>query len=776
MNQYQQRVLQCGLEYIKTGWRVLPLYGIVDGRCSCGKVDCSSPGKHPALRNGSKEASGDEEQIRRWFGADHNYNIGICAGADSGLVILDVDPAHGGDDSLEKYRVPDTLEVTTGSGGRHFYFAHPGGDIRNSAGKLGPGLDVRGFNGYCVAPPSMHVCGKEYRWKIDPRARQPAECPSWIEGKSVSNERQAEVADIGQGNRNNALASIAGSMRRQGCSADEIHTALISVNQARCKPPLEFRELKRIADSIAGYPTDEGGAGFTILYDENPETIAAAFEAASKVKHAYNFIDGWSIYKDGRYRLVEEAEIQVYLRRFLNNVRIQKSSGQRVKYKRSIGKIRDIMAELSALSCVEIPKKKHSPSSLDGLYDPADMIALQNCLLDIKKLPAVERMLTEKFYTLNYLPFDYDLKALCPMWIEFLKSIFTVRRRIGSEEWDPESGDFVAGYQEVPDELAISILQEWFGYLVTSGTYLQKVFALIGPRRSGKSTIGKILRALIGSMNAASPTLTSLATEFGLQALINKTVAIIGDANTTGRSGDVARAVERLKSISGEDGQQINRKNKQHVEIDKLGVRIVMIANKMQDLRDSTGALASRFNFLITTNSFLGKEDVHLEKKLMAELPGIFNWALEGLMRLRQRGYIEDHPAGIETRDEFEEMSSPMKAFVNDWCVVQDEAMVPLDLLWQAHCRWAQENGNNSYSKRKFVVEIKGASPAVRCTRKRLQLSNLFNEYGWSFGDNLADDNRFSVLMGVNLRRDCKSKWTKLDSGTGCGTGYPSYL
>src|SRR6056297_2701226 len=96
------RKLECALEYIKMGWRVLPLYGIVDGKCGCGKVDCSSPGKHPAIRNGSKNASNDEQQVRGWFDGNHNYNIGICAGADSGQVILDVDPAHGGDDSLKK--------------------------------------------------------------------------------------------------------------------------------------------------------------------------------------------------------------------------------------------------------------------------------------------------------------------------------------------------------------------------------------------------------------------------------------------------------------------------------------------------------------------------------------------------------------------------------------------------------------------------------------------------------------------------------------------------
>ena len=184
-----KRILECGLEYIKLGWRVLPLYGIKDGKCGCGKDSCSSPGKHPALRNGSKDASCDETQVRRWFGPDHNYNIGVCAGIESGLVILDVDPAHGGEDSLKQYKVPETLEVTTGSGGRHFYFAHPGGDIRNSAGKLGPGLGCT-RDQWLLCRSSLYACsaGSEYRWKVDPREQgSPRRCPSWIDGKPISN-------------------------------------------------------------------------------------------------------------------------------------------------------------------------------------------------------------------------------------------------------------------------------------------------------------------------------------------------------------------------------------------------------------------------------------------------------------------------------------------------------------------------------------------------------------------------------------------------------------
>ena len=136
----------------------------------------------------------------------------------------------------------------------------------------------------------------------------------------------SEVADITPRETGIMLLHpLQAAMRRQGCGADDIHTALISVNQ--CSGANRRLALMSLSGSPILSPVirlRKMVEGFTVLYDENPETIAAAFEAASKVKHAYNAIDGWSIYKDGRYRAVDDDEIQVYLRRFLNNVRIRK--------------------------------------------------------------------------------------------------------------------------------------------------------------------------------------------------------------------------------------------------------------------------------------------------------------------------------------------------------------------------------------------------------------------------------------------------------------------
>jgi hypothetical protein len=154
------------------------------GGCSCWRTDCTSPGKHPRVAGGLTAASVDPATIERWWRRWPTANVAIRTGAVSGLIVLDVDPDHGGDDSLDALLrdhgpLPPGAVVRTGSGGRHFYFAHPGGVIRNDAGRrLGPGLDIRGDGGYVIAPPSRHTNGASYRW--DSPDRQIPEAPGWL--------------------------------------------------------------------------------------------------------------------------------------------------------------------------------------------------------------------------------------------------------------------------------------------------------------------------------------------------------------------------------------------------------------------------------------------------------------------------------------------------------------------------------------------------------------------------------------------------------------------
>jgi hypothetical protein len=253
-----ERICEATIACADLGFMVLPLWSAHDGHCDCGKADCQSPGKHPHGRyapHGLKGATRDKAVIRSWFRDGQLVNIGIRTGPESGLLVLDVDPRHAGNESLKNLGpLPDTATVETGGGGRHLHFTYPDGlNIRNSAGKLGPGLDIRGAGGYVVAPPSLHVSGGVYKWLRDPRgglADLPQQILARLIGKPASAKATALINGIiPKGQRDDTLTSTAGTMRRRGMTEKAILAALREENQC-CEEPLPDADLHRIARSI----------------------------------------------------------------------------------------------------------------------------------------------------------------------------------------------------------------------------------------------------------------------------------------------------------------------------------------------------------------------------------------------------------------------------------------------------------------------------------------------------------------------------------------------
>ncbi|MEZ5145173.1 MAG: bifunctional DNA primase/polymerase [Acidimicrobiales bacterium] len=152
----------------RRGWAVIPLHGVAATRCTCGRPDCPSPGKHPRLRwERWQTECPSADRIRAWWRRWPHANIGVVTGAVSGVVVLDVDPRHGGDRALaaledELGAVPATVETATGGAGRHLWFRHPGGHV--GSGALAPGVDLKADGGLVVIPPSTHLSGRRYAW------------------------------------------------------------------------------------------------------------------------------------------------------------------------------------------------------------------------------------------------------------------------------------------------------------------------------------------------------------------------------------------------------------------------------------------------------------------------------------------------------------------------------------------------------------------------------------------------------------------------------------
>lgn len=183
-------LLQSALAYASFGWAVFPVHSIRDGRCTCGRPACTSPGKHPLTKHGFRDATTDPAIVAAWWKKYPWANIAIATGEKSGrLMVIDLDSKpEAGIDGEETWRqaagnIPATVEVLTGGGGRHLYFAYPDGvDLKSGTGVLGPGVDLRADGGYVLAPPSLHISGRRYEWEassdpIDGVAVAPA--PLW---------------------------------------------------------------------------------------------------------------------------------------------------------------------------------------------------------------------------------------------------------------------------------------------------------------------------------------------------------------------------------------------------------------------------------------------------------------------------------------------------------------------------------------------------------------------------------------------------------------------
>lgn len=214
--------------------------------------------KSPLIKRGAHGSTTDVATIRKWWNQWRNASIGVSL---DGIVVVDLDPRNGCDIAAFLSEHPDafgTWSAKTGGGGRHIWFRARKG-VRYP-GKLSDGVDIKsGAGSYVVAPPSMHFSGKRYEWIAPPWRTNLALAPDWIsrgkcKPKTIGSNANGEIPE---GERNNHLTSLAGSMRRRGMSADAIEAALLIENSRRCVPPLDDSDVKTIAASVARYEPEK---------------------------------------------------------------------------------------------------------------------------------------------------------------------------------------------------------------------------------------------------------------------------------------------------------------------------------------------------------------------------------------------------------------------------------------------------------------------------------------------------------------------------------------
>jgi putative DNA primase/helicase len=424
---------------------------------------------------------------------------------------------------------------------------------------------------------------------------------------------------------------------------------------------------------------------------KSPHITAENFRASQRPT-LINYEEEFLAYDgEGAYRLIKDrtinSEVQTYLEGALE--------GDRPFFPKTA----DVLQVSQALE-----RKNHVPSGaisppfflpgdLDwSNLDPRNVIACRNGLLTIDTRTLYPA--TPQFFTRSALPIAYDADARPERWLTFLFEV------LGDE---PE---------------LILLMQQMFGYLITSDTSHQKIFYFRGISNSGKSTTMRVLDALIGARNICNPSIADLAERSTLNDMAGSTLAKITDMNTDDRQ-KLSEACSVMNRISGEDPVHVFRKFKEGLDV-ILRLRFLMAGNQFLNFGEHATALARRLLVIPFNVSFEENADPGLSAKLIAELPAILNWSLDGLDALRAAGrFIEPEASKLAKRD-IMNSGDPIRSFLADECEIGPEFSARKDDLfarYKQHCGVIGVRLPLSYPK--FFASLKTAVNGLAAARPR---------------------------------------------------------
>jgi P4 family phage/plasmid primase-like protien len=428
------------------------------------------------------------------------------------------------------------------------------------------------------------------------------------------------------------------------------------------------------------------------------------------------------------YELVSDDDIKARLWKWLGKcscwTKLAKTDSAKLKpYQPSRSFVAGIMDALKAVtnqtSNIQVPCWLSSESS-----NPNAVIAFDNGLLDVEGFLAGSATLldhTPNWFSTNCLPHQFDQKATCPRWLEFLDQVFD------------------------GDEERIRTLQQWFGYNLIADNRQHKLALMIGPPRSGKGTTMAVMSEMLGKHNVASSSLASLGGRFGLEPLVGKLAALI-DEGHLGKFSDTSSVLERLKAISGGSEQTVDRKGLPAMSSVALKVRFTIAVNELPRLSDSSAAMRSRLLVVPYFNSYEGKENFGLLDRLLTEIPGVTNWALEGLRLLRTVGRFTNPAAGEKILRDFVYLSSPIQAFLDECCEVGEDKQVRRNDLQLAWHRWCNDNGHIPGSIADFGKKLRAAIPRIDDERRRVD----GHRERWHIGVSLTSEAHADIARARN--------------------------
>ena len=666
--------LSHALIYAERGWSVFPVHYPVEGRCSCGNPDCGSPAKHPMTEHGYKDATTDPTRIRNWWVRWPKANVAIVTGAASQLIVLDVDGDEGRE-SVKDFKTPETPVATTGKG-THFYFHHPGGEVRNFARKL-PGVDLRGDGGYVVAPPSNHITGRVYEWATSPGV-SPAEPPEWLMDllRGPKHEHTPPPPDEQKKKLLGKLRPCFYAMT-QG-EGPAIHDGGI-VHDARIALVAEAQYHRATIPMITSL--------FQGCSDFNPETTERAVKGLTH-RNLTEGIQGWgcetirergwcpleSVEDCGFYRIfVKESTAEPPDLFFVTNP----ETGRKVFNPKKMSdyvqeshhflatsqnsdlwiyhpetgiwkpdgseKLHKICEDLlqhrwrrAHVAEVETHVRHGNYVPITDLGGPINKLVVKNGVLDLETRQL--QPFTHDLYATTAIPVAYNPDADCPRTKKF--------------------------FSEVVPEKKVPVLEEITGYCLHRSYPIAVITILTGTGANGKTVFLRLLAAFLGVDNYSSVDIQNLTEEsFRAAELYSKLANISGDLPSK-----PIKDSGLIKKATGQDPITAAKKYRDPFQFFNYG-KLIFSANEVPDTYDDSDAFYRRINLAEFPNKFEPddpKTDPNLIEKLTTpeELSGLLNLALDGLDRLLSKGMFTGQQTTEDRKMDYMSRSNTAKYFM----------------------------------------------------------------------------------------------------------------
>jgi putative DNA primase/helicase len=665
--------LEQALAFVELGWAVFPLVPNT---------------KRPLTANGFKDASKSAYAVRKWWETTPDANIGIATGEPSGLAVVDVDVKNGakGRESLGLLKgLEPTLTVATPSGGWHMYYLRPEGGLRCRNGLL-PGIDLKADGGYVVGPGS-EIDGRPYEW-TDPEARVAAlpACVLELMAERKSDPAPAAGEIIAEGRRNETLASLAGTMRRRGMSAEEIAAALKTINANRCRPPLPDEEIETISASIARYTPESSAPNANeeqpSEHDSEDEAVppgftddALALEFTQAHAGDWRYVAAWGhwLHWDGSC-WHKEATLKAY--------------------------------DLARLICRAAAARCLKPKIAAKVASAATVAAVERLARADRRHAATVDIWDSDPWLLNTPGGVVDLRTgeLKPHErTGYLTKIAAATPGMAERQparWLAFLHDVTKGDGELQRYLA-----RMAGYALTGVTTEHALFFFYGTGANGKSVFLNTLAAVFGDYATNAPMDTFIETRSERHP--TDLAGLRGARLVTSIEIEKGRrwAEAKIKSLTGGDKIAARFMRQDFFEY-RPQFKLLIAGNHKPSIRDVDEAMRRRLHlvpFIVTIPR--ERRDRTLPERLLEERGAILRWAIEGCLEWQRTG-LRPPASVVSATEEYFESEDALGRWIEEACSTGPNKTAKTTELFTAWKNWAEQTGEFVGSLKKFSQDL----------------------------------------------------------------------